>query len=447
MSNQDDNNEKAAAFERIKQSARHAGKQLGPAFISSWFYTTVGLVIGFGLLATQKLLVQWSEPAAVSHEFWAGLLHLLATISEHLGIGFIVAAITVFFYEWGAHIKKTMALAAGLTRSIDQIEETKTIITRNDEVAAALAQTKRLMESLGLTERLYKDIDKATRFNLKVCLNGLIGGASKPRSEYSDRAIESCERLILAIQKLRQDGAWGNDKYIEFITKHISDVVGHNAEGLSNLRRNGNKQDFRVPPTAAGMAAEILSKQMEAMEEGDSYDVISDLTSWQDSQLDELLSTAETAVKSDKVQIRRVFNLLPYTIRGPFKKTLPAKYDEILETHLKASEMWKGDKGIGCYLVKILWRDGYESLRKDPRWRNTEIERLHFGLFGHTDESVKFSVTKSDLSDMEMLRRSRKNEDERLFTALWGAARNFPPEGSTKERIQTVCAKLQREME
>lgn len=436
-----------AGFERIKQTAKQAGKQLGPTFIAAWFYTTVGLVFGFGLLIIQKLLDQLSGYLGYSHKFWAEFVHFLAFMAEHLGIGFVVAAIAVFFYEWGAHIKKTMALAARLSRSIARIEETKTIIDRQDEVAGALDQTHKLMDSLHLTERLYQDIDKASRFNLKVCLTGMIGGPLKKRSEYSERAIESCERLILAIKKLREDATWGNDKYVEFIARHVAEVVGHNAEALSNLRRNGNKQDFTVPPTAAGMAAEILSRQMEAMEGGDGYDVISDLTSWEDSQLAELLNATKTAVESDKVQVRRIFNLLPYTIRGPFKKKLPAKHYEILEDHLRASETWKGRNGQGCYQIKILWREGYQSLREDPHWRNTEIERLHFGLFSHADESVKFSVTKTDLSDMEMRRQSRGNEDERLFTALWKAAKDFPVEGSATDRVRKVCEKLQREME
>lgn len=435
-----------AGFNRIKQTATQAGKQLGPTFIAAWFYTTVGLIIGFGLLAIEKLLILWSGPPQTDHKFWHESLHFLAFISEHLGVGFIVAAIAVFFYEWGAHIKQTMHLAARLNRSIRRIDEAKTLIDRSDEVAGALEQTKKLMDSLHLTERLYEAIDKAARLNLKRCLDQLINGPLRTRTEYSEKAVESCERLVLAIKKLREERAWGNDKYVEFITRHVVGVVGHNAEALSNLNRNGNKQDFIVPPTAAAMAADILSRQMEAMEEGDRYDVISDLTSWQDSQLMELRTTTRMAIKNDKVKVRRIFNLLPYT-RGPFKRKLPAKHNEILEDHLHAAETWKGDKGHGSYEIKILWRDGYDCLHRNPHWRNTEIERLHFGLFTHMDESVKFSVTRSDLSDMEMRRQPRGNEDEKLFEDLWEAAKDFPSDGHVTDRVRKVFENLQREME
>jgi hypothetical protein len=52
MSDEDNSPDSAATFERIKQTAQRARQQLGPAFTSSWFYTGVGLLLGFRIMET-----------------------------------------------------------------------------------------------------------------------------------------------------------------------------------------------------------------------------------------------------------------------------------------------------------------------------------------------------------------------------------------------------------
>jgi hypothetical protein len=112
---------------------------------------------------------------------------------------------------------------------------------------------------------------------------------------------------------------------------------------------------------------------------------------------------------------------------------------------LNAAETWKGRKGAGDYEIKALWPTDYdEKLRNDPRLKGIDIATMHFGLFIHGDESVKFQVTRSDLSDMELSRQSSRNEDAREFKALWAAATDFPAGNSTEERVSLVVDALER---
>jgi hypothetical protein len=445
--------EKMKTLSKLRRTAKQATVELPPAFISAWFYTFVGILCGVLLLAAQKGLEIWSENVKTEHTTLAGLPQFFAFIFEHLGIGFIVAAIAVFFYEWGAHIKKTMSVGSRLAASISQIEDTKKLINRNDELTAALAQTEQVMEALELTGRLYRDISIAAKHNLKWSLNDLFIGPSTKIQEYVNRpeylitleeAVNEVEQLAVCLSKLRKDNAWGNDKYIKFITEHINEVVGHNARAFSALIRGAGKQEFTVPPTAAGMAAQILAKQMEAMKEGDSYDVISDLTSWQDTQLDKLFEKTGEAVRENDIKVRRVFNLIPYIRRGR-DNPLPHNYLNILTNHLRASEMWKGKNGKGNYEIKILWPKDYdENLKNNPSLKGTDVASLHFGLFIHGDQCVKFQVTKTDLSDMELCRQAYENNDSRLFGVIWMAASEFPIGESTGERASLVMNEIER---
>jgi hypothetical protein len=75
------------------------------------WYVASGLVVGFSLVMASLYipphLAPWFVPA--SH-----VPVLVEKSLEHLGMGFIVAAIAVLFYEWGAHIKDSLKLSAEL---------------------------------------------------------------------------------------------------------------------------------------------------------------------------------------------------------------------------------------------------------------------------------------------------------------------------------------------
>jgi hypothetical protein len=418
-------------------------KKVVDAFLSAWFYILVGIVIGFtGLIIERVLnfvvgnrLLDKAEGFLVEHQWlndssgkWlvVGLtvcFEIIGFISEHLGIGFIVAALAVLFYEWGAHLKETVEL--------------------NKRLIGSLAEAKVIIKSLNLTEILYTRIETNTTRGLKKCLDTLIIGPTCPKdSQHLQDASSKCENLILAISSLREPARWCNKQYIEFLTKHIDEVVGHNARALSSLR--SGPRDFHVPPTAARMADEVLAKQMEAMEEGDRYDVISDISSWQPPQLGTFFEKTEAAVTQRNVKVRRVLNFLPYA-RGSRSRSLPLKCEEILKRHLEASENWKGRTAEASYELKILWPKGLETLLEDARVNQlTNMETLHFGLFIHRNECVKFSVTEIDLSDME-LRWQEWNEDHKdgvTFKAVWDASIPFPPGTTIEEKVSKVIDEL-----
>ena len=432
--------------ENLYETAKLAMSGLGPAIRSALFYTFVGLVFGFFFLVAWKALDFSASLIRPKQELIADLFLSIGFVLEHLGIGLIVAAISVFFYEWGAHIKHALDLSARLVQSIGQIEETTTLLERSDQLTEDLKQTKLLVESLKLTERLYTEINKSTKLNLGACLNSSIGGPIKDRPEYLNNAVQSCENLVTAIMKLRLDNLWANNKYIEFISKEIDEFVGHNARAFSDLQPNRGAQEFKVPPTAAQMAVEILALQMEVLEERDRYDVISDLSSWSDVKLDRLFDSTMQAVTECDVEVNRVFNVLPYLWRG-YDRDLPTDVKDILIKHLNASDCWRGKKGTGCYRIKILWPEKHAKLKTDNRVKNINIPGLLFGLFVHAGQCIKFSVTKPDLSDMQMSRQRNDNDDIKIFEAIWDAAEDFPQGASVEDRVNRVVLALTEQRE
>src|SRR3954465_2340023 len=82
-------------------------KKAREAYKAARFYMWIGLIAGFALLGARRLL----DYLTVLIPGWAGAEHQsiaqgfiwsargLAFIFEHLGIGLIVSAIAIFFYE------------------------------------------------------------------------------------------------------------------------------------------------------------------------------------------------------------------------------------------------------------------------------------------------------------------------------------------------------------
>ncbi|HEX8844313.1 MAG TPA: hypothetical protein VF791_06700 [Pyrinomonadaceae bacterium] len=404
-------------------------KKAGAAYKSARFYMWIGLISGFALLGLNRLLEHLAErkPVVESAERQAAggsldwLLHGLAFIFEHLGIGLIVAAIAIFFYEWGAHIKETIGLSTRLTGAIEQ--------------------TKHMMEAINMNERL-NNLNKGTaEIKLVWCLDTLIGGPARhitAKPEYVRKLIDNCQNLVFSLASLRRQNDWGSEQYLTFISNHIEKVVGHNAEAFSKLYEKTGEQHFMVPPTAAQMADEILAAQMQSLNKGGRYDVISDLPSWQGTQLNHLHKATRCAIEENDVQVRRVFNLMRGTPKGT---------KEILLRHLEHSQKWRGQTKQAVYEVKILGVGAYKKLKQRGHSLDS-IEKAHFGVFINGAEKVRFKVTEPDLSDMELSKDPALVEPSlNMFDAVWRFATDFLPEQKTGEAAREYIDQLLSEIE
>ncbi|HBB87910.1 MAG TPA: hypothetical protein DC047_09870 [Blastocatellia bacterium] len=438
-------NAEAATFPKdFSENARQAKDELGPAFVSSGPYVLVGLVFGFFFVAAHyffNLIKGILE--ANSHSYWAWLFGVLAILSEHLGIGLIVAAIAVFFYEWGAHIKKTIERGDRLANAINLFNQMKSNEQRTDELTRAINDVDRMLTILNTQNRANEAAAATGRKALEKGLSTVIGGLP-PRvdpveSKVLGEAIANCGQLIFAIESLRVMGTWPNYSYIKFLSDLLKVTVGENAEKFSALyKTKKGEQHFIVPPNAAQMADAILATQIEAIEESDSYDVISDLGSWDNKQLTKLHGATSDAVNKRDVCVRRVFN--PYDMPKPLRTSKEVKDAKnyiscVLNSHLMDSRGWKGRNGSGRYDIKVLERDGFEKLKG----KYSDNKDWHFGIFSHGSISVIFKVSKPDLSDMALtIDPELINAKRSIFDDAWNWATEIPADGSELTLLRDI---------
>jgi hypothetical protein len=343
---------------------------------------STGLVVGFGLLALR---------VSFAHVLRTQYL-LVDSLLEHVGTGFIIAAIAVFFYEWIFHLRET----AKLTQKLVDIVE----VSRNESLEGFLTLT------------LAED--------------------TKHVPDYLKEVISNVRLLVEAVSGLQRQDIWAKEQYIVFVSRLVADVR-RNADSLRGLNAGG-EHHFIVTPTGADLADAILAAQMRAMAKGDSYDVISNLSSWKGQQLRELHDEERKALQFRGARVRRIFNLTR-RYRPPLKDT---EAREILLNHFNNSKDWGVTENQISYEVRVL---GVEELKRSTsQLLHGRINEAHFGIFQHGNESLRVKVERADLSDMVM---SKDPEIVRgysdLFQEAWNAATLL-----SEESIEPILQELSK---
>lgn len=338
-----------------------ARKELGPAFKSTWPYTLVGLAVGIGIAWLPDAFPLCARPP-------------LKLILEHVGVGFIVSAIAVFFYEWGAHTKKALELSEQLSSTI-----------RNDLVPIALATGE---------------------VALLRGLESLLKESSSVGHQYVPVIITEVDLLVKAVRRLQQDGIWVREQYIQYIAETLA-TIRSNSECLASLQ-DEKVHNFVVPPDGLDPVDKVLAAQMNSLDEEDSYDVITNLISWRARRLSGLVLATRSAVKTRRVGVRRVFNpLFHVEMSGP-------EVRQILAEQLKeAAELGE------LFQVRILFEEHVNA--SDSERLKAFAWNSHFGLFIHNGKKLHIELKKLDLSEVAMKAGDLKFEAE-LFDAAFKAA-------------------------
>lgn len=348
-----------------------ARREFTPAFKTSWPYVLLGLTLGAGFVfLSEEIPYKYS---------------LVQRIVEHLGMGFIVSAIAVFFYEWGAHIKKALELSQELVDTIR--EDIKPMV-------------------LELAEK-----------NLPKLLKTLLQDRSSVGHRHTRKMALDIDRLVTATMRLQKHGIWIKEQYLDVLTHSVCTLCD-NAENLASLGE-GMKAEF-IAPTSETSTDGILAAQMKSLKENDSYDTITHLYVWKDGRLGELRKATLEVIRSRNVKVRRIFNFLI-----PVQLT-PEEVRKILASHIKDCE----DAGSGDRLqVRIITnRELSQSTSQDLK---IYIREMHFGIFSHGNESLRIKLSKSwDLSNLEL---SMKREDleasKQLFAEAWRIAKPLTRDG------------------
>ena len=234
--------------------------------------------------------------------------------------------------------------------------------------------------------------------------------------------VQSIKTLVSSIQAL--DAVhWENNAIsattISVLLKYASDA----AETLAKMK-GGGKYPLLLPVSAAEVADKILAQQTLAMRDGDSYSVVSDMSTWVHSRLPEFWNATKFVVNNRDVTIRRLFARFPHD-----KRITRVQARALLRKHLDLS----GGRPTLTKTLKHPFRarhnwDAYQvGILADPSLAT------HVGVFKYGKGAIMcfepqpgglsridISVVESDPFDpfWQQAVKSREGEDKRDFEAF-----------------------------
>jgi hypothetical protein len=293
-------------------------------------------------------------------------------LGGHLGAGFIVSSFAVLLFEWRSEAQRVLRLA----------------------------------------ERLAEVSRAEGREGLKRVLNTLIGSRTDLPAGLDIE--ESCEKVVLAISELLDRRVRISDQYVGFIASLQRRLISGNLEAFVSLSR-GQLAEVIVPKTAAVLAQDVLTAQIRALGEGDRYDVISDLRTWINGQLNHFQQATEKAITENGVRVRRLFNLAHASLHG----LSASQFNEIVNLHRESMRlMLQRDPANPAYEVR--WADA-SLLRQD------DGSRLHFGLITLRDgDGLRFDFPETDLSRIIISpNRDEFEHQKSIFEDLWARGKEL----------------------
>jgi hypothetical protein len=367
-------------------------------------YVLFGLVVGSVLV----WLSTWAKEV-LGLIFVPRIAELGAKLLEHVGMGFIVAAIAVLFYEWRAHLKA--------------VERVSSELTALREAVAAQALDGAL--------RVYVDTGDG---------------------EHDREVIAAITGILENLKKLQDRGDWTQKGFQRFITAMIRNV-SMNAETLATLSGPHRTASARaasynvVVHTPVQLVDIILAEQVGRLPNGGKYRVVTNPLDWQEGQFIELRKVSALAVAKG-ILVRRILVL---TDSGPNAYAGPhSEIARILDMYAGDSEIARlldvephlGDarpptSGIG-YSFKVL--DEYERKHigklKDDAGGNLVIN--HFAVIECPGKDYCLEVSANDPALFDFQLKGVRPNSARIgwFDLVW---EKLPELDSAK--IQEILAR------
>ncbi|HEU4883055.1 MAG TPA: hypothetical protein VFT45_12435 [Longimicrobium sp.] len=336
-------------------------KDLSAALRLTWDYAAFVLAMGIGAVFLSTL---------VPYPFWA-------RVTEHVGMGLIVAAVAVVLAEWGAHYRPGLRM---------------------------LSEVKAMKDMVGVVA-------------LEGALRATIRGG---RRESEEAAVQHLKELALYLRRLHDDGDWAQEGYWEYLNWLLNYTTRH-AKRLSDasaqLRLSADSGgEYRIQAlSAAEITDTILAEQMEKLPPRGKYSIVSDIESWRSQKLKKLHEASKFAVARG-VKIRRIFVLAR---EGEFA-TMGEEARKVLKAHLDIAQEWSV-QGTGSYQIRVLPLHETEQMPGLVPQFAASLLKEHFGVFEQpeADHCIRIRVAAQDLSDLRIGGLARGSSDLDDFDRLW----------------------------
>ena len=366
------------------------------------YWTSLGALVFGALLIFARY--QFGGPGAE--------VPVMLEVMRDLGIGFAVGAAVGIFYEGIIKVDEKVRNEVVLRGSLEKLDDAAQQMRGASEVFARLENSESaLRQSLDdiLPNRKYSDI--------KTSLMKLVSYLNESRA--LENHIDSKEV----------------NEYVGLLNWLVSEYVVKAADEFNDLFRGlageNERRAFFRPPERRAVTLQMLSAQMNAMTEGDSYDSLTNAWLYRNMS-DEYISASCRALIAG-VEIRRIFNIctLEADTRENFNEA-----KAIIQTQIARFSSLPTNRFHCRFLTcGTLSKIHAYTLEQAKVNRIDEVKQLTFGHFHHraTGNMIRFDPQRPDMSIMKINVYPNGGDDNdadcysRLFEHLWEVAEREVP--------------------
>jgi hypothetical protein len=314
-------------------------------------------------------------------------------VIAELVVAIIVATVAVYAIALRAHDRLIDRIVSQLTAKAEALHTAQAEITRTEiDKIVKIGQEH--------FNRLEAVVGRSSRAALPDVLQAVFKNHDPKLHTHTIAMIE-------ALEEMEATQSWTDHVAMRFVGDLLR-YVSINATNLAGASKTpGGAYDITLPRSSNQLADSILAGQMDQLVEGDSYVVVSDLSSWNNGLSEFFLATRRALKKS--VMVRRL--VCPF---DEDRLLAQADIDEFLKQHWDATMFaaWRDSSGLPMYELGILTR------REVLSNHNLRIE--HVGVFHHAGQIACFEPRKSDLSLMTFSKADKL--DQKTLAKLWERA-------------------------
>lgn len=338
-------------------------------------FISAGMAIGLGLIAisTYKMeLFGWilSEHAR----------DIVATALEHIGMGFIVAAIAVVFYEWSAHFKEFLQLSTQLT-----------------ELKGAIGE-----KALGDALKTYIRTGDAVN---------------------DGKIIAAVTDIVSGLKRLQDEGDWtqmGFQRFVVTMIENVSANTNRFVELSTRLRKDsGNTNTYGVVVhNPAELVDTILAEQLRGLPAAGRYSVVTNVHDWWEGSFPNVLEQSRAAFDRG-VDVRRILVLAKVGANAYSGER--SEIERILNTH-SAGEL--NTYSAGDYRVRVFDDEARKELKRIKMKHADAADEIflhHFAIMDNrqSDHCLRIEASEPGLSEFRLGGMARGARLMECFDLVW----------------------------
>lgn len=342
-------------------------------------------------------------------------------VLKDIGLGLIVAGISVFGFEWLSHLNTALKKIDGLNAAI------KEIVLLGTQIESLEESNLQISAVSDRFEKRFNSLYNVSRSSYEICLTNLFS-----ESDEEVKFRNAIQQIISSAIELKQSGTIMGRNYLLFMVWFLERSARYTS-ALSAVNQKMDETWSYRPPRGVDVTSEILARQINSLDFGDSYSSITKPSFWLDEGMKEFLKESKGSMKKG-VKIRRIFNfgsLGEKAVISLLEKDI--KLRVLLGEHMALTARKYEINGVEFtydYELRLMTKESANQAHEQVGriLGGRDLYSYSFGLFDYISEGgrheiIRYRVLGDDISEIQLKYCGHDDDHLTVFKVVWESCR------------------------